>query len=340
MEGSVVVVEQLTKRFGRVQALAGVDLEVRQGTVMGLLGPNGAGKTTTVRILTTLLVPDSGRATVAGFDVVRDAEALRSEIGLAGQAAAVDENLTGLENLEMVGRLYHLPKAEARRRARDVLERFGLASASGRTARTYSGGMRRRLDLGASLVGRPQILFLDEPTSGLDPRSRLGLWEIIRELVQDGTTVLLTTQYLEEADRLADRIAVIDGGKVIAEGTADELKTRVGGEVLELRVTDRAEVARAAGAVIGLGPGGAQIDNASGDVTLPVGSDGPAILAEAVRRLDAEGVTLADLQLRRPTLDDVFLTLTGHATEAEPLEGEAGQATSRRGRRRRRERNR
>jgi ABC-2 type transport system ATP-binding protein len=316
VDAPTIVVEGITKRFGKVEALRGVDLKVFPGTVFGLLGPNGAGKTTTVRILTTLLHPDDGRATVAGYDVVRDAEPLRHVIGLAGQYAAIDENLTGLENLEMVGRLYHLRTNEARRRAEAVLERFELTGAASRTAKTYSGGMRRRLDLGASLVGRPQVLFLDEPTAGLDPRSRLEMWDIIRELVADGTTLLLTTQYMDEADRLADAIAVIDNGRVIAEGTADQLKERVGGEVLAVRVSDRAHVGAAAGAVLGLGPGGGNVDNNTGEITLPVGSDGTAILTEAVRRLDAEKIGLADIALRRPSLDDVFLSLTGHAAES------------------------
>ncbi|MBI2237082.1 MAG: ATP-binding cassette domain-containing protein, partial [Actinobacteria bacterium] len=276
---------------------------------------------------------DEGRAEVAGHDVVRDAEALRHVIGLAGQYAAVDENLTGFENLEMVGRLYHLPGQEVRRRAREILERFGLSGAANRTAKTYSGGMRRRLDLGASLVGRPQVLFLDEPTTGLDPRGRIEMWDIIRELVKDGTTLLLTTQYLEEADRLADTIAVIDEGRVIAQGTADELKTRVGGEVLSLRVSDRVKVPEAAGAVLGLGPGGGKVDNNAGEITLPVGGDGPAILTEAVRRLDAAGVRLSDIALRRPTLDDVFLALTGHAAQELPGEDGAGEEGGRRRRR-------
>src|SRR6266542_6716621 len=228
--------ERRHKRFGNVVALDGVDLQAEQGTVLGLLGPNGAGKTTTVRILTTLLPPDEGRASVVGYDVVRDADSLRAAIGLAGQYAAVDENLTGFENLEMVGRLYHLPKAEARKRAEEVLERFGLTPAAHRTAKTYSGGMRRRLDLAASLVGRPLVLFLDEPTSGLDPASRLALWELIGDLVGTGTTLLLTTQYLEEADQLADRISVIDHGRLLGEGTSDQLKDLVGGAVVELRV--------------------------------------------------------------------------------------------------------
>jgi ABC-2 type transport system ATP-binding protein len=315
-----------------VQALKGVDLAVEPASVFGLLGPNGAGKTTAVRILTTLLAPDEGHAEVAGFDVVRDAEPLRHVIGLAGQNAAVDENLTGLENIEMVGRLYHLPAPEAKRRAIEILDRFELTEAAHRTAKTYSGGMRRRLDLCASLVGRPTVLFLDEPTTGLDPRSRIEMWDIIRELQHEGTTILLTTQYLDEADRLADRIAVIDVGRVIAEGTPTELKMRVGGEVLAIRVADRARVGEAAGAVLGLGPGGGAVDNSTGEITVPVGDQGPAILTEAVRRLDAAGIVLADIALRRPTLDDVFLALTGHAAE----EAEEPKANGKRGRRGRR----
>ncbi len=329
-DAPAILVEGLKKSFGEVKAVDGVDLQVRHQIVFGLLGPNGAGKTTTVRILTTLLRPDAGRAVVAGYDVVRDAEPLRHVIGLAGQSAAVDENLTGLENLEMVGRLYHLAAAEARRRAENVLERFELTDAAHRTAKTYSGGMRRRLDLGASLVGRPQILFLDEPTTGLDPRSRLEMWDIIRELVQDGTTLMLTTQYLEEADRLCDQIAVIDNGHVIAEGTVDELKLRVGGEVLAIRVRERSMVAAAAGAVLGLGPGGGSVDNTTCEITLPVGTDGPGILTEAVRRLDDENIRLADIGLRRPSLDDVFLALTGHTAERSEDDKEGDRASSKR----------
>jgi len=324
VNGPAILVEGLIKRFGAVEALRGVDLRVEPGAVFGLLGPNGAGKTTAVRILTTLLHPDGGRATVVGRDVVRDAAELRALIGLAGQYAAVDENLTGFENLQMVGRLYHLPAEEARRRSRDVLERFELAEAGDRPAKTYSGGMRRRLDLGASLVGRPEVLFLDEPTTGLDPRGRGEMWDVIRELAIEGTTILLTTQYLEEADRLADQIAVIDDGLVIAEGTSDELKTKVGGEVLQIRVVDRSRTPEAAGLVLGLGPGGGKADNSTGEITLPVGADAPTLLAEAVRRLDGAAIVLADIGIHRPTLDDVFLSLTGHAAETAqptPVEG-------------------
>jgi len=317
---AAIVTEGLRRSFGPIKAVDGVDLAAPAGTVLGVLGPNGAGKTTIVRILTTLLTPDGGSARVAGFDVVRDAAALREVIGLAGQYAAVDENLTGRENLDLVGRLYHLGKAEARRRADEMLERFDLTDAANRTVKTYSGGMRRRLDLGASLIGRPQVLFLDEPTSGLDPRSRFSLWDLIRELVVDGTTLLLTTQYLEEADRLADHIAVIDGGRVIAEGTTDELKSRVGGDLLAVRVADRARVTEAAEAIAGLGSGAPQVVAEAGEVSLPV-SEGAAILAEVVRRLDAAGVAISDLSLHRPTLDDVFLALTGRVAEATDDDG-------------------
>jgi ABC-2 type transport system ATP-binding protein len=315
MDSAAIVVEGIAKRFGKVEALRGIDLQVRTSTVLGLLGPNGAGKTTAVRILTTLLNPDAGRATVLGLDVVRDAERVRHVIGLAGQNAAIDDNLTGLENLVMVGRLYHLSAPEAKRRAEAVLERFELGDAAHRTAKTYSGGMRRRLDLGASLVGRPKVVFLDEPTTGLDPKGRLEMWDVIRELVSDGTTLLLTTQYLDEADNLADSIAVIDGGQVIAEGTSDELKDRVGGEVLSLRIADRSKVPEAAGVVLTLGPGSGSANNETGEITLPVGTEGTSILTEAVRRLDDAQIKLADIALRRPSLDDVFLALTGHAAE-------------------------
>jgi ABC-2 type transport system ATP-binding protein len=302
----------LRKSYGDVQALAGVDLRVPQGTVLGLLGPNGAGKTTAVRILTTLLPPDGGTARVAGIDVVEQPAALRANIGLAGQYAAVDENLTGFENLEMVGRLYHLPKAEARTRAHELLEQFDLTDAGDRLVRTYSGGMRRRLDLGAALVARPPVLFLDEPTTGLDPRSRLALWETIEGRVAAGTTVLLTTQYLDEADRLADRIAVIDRGRVIAEGTSDELKSRVGGERLELRLEDPSGCAQAVEVLASMCEGRPEVDD--GLIRVPL-RDRRGAIAEAVRRLDGAGLAIDDLVVARPTLDDVFLSLTGHAAE-------------------------
>jgi ABC-2 type transport system ATP-binding protein len=293
-----------------------VDLTVAEGSVLGLLGPNGAGKTTVVRILTTLLLADAGRAEVVGLDVVRDADAVRGAIGLTGQYAAVDEYLTGFENLEMVGRLYRLPKREARTRAGELLDRFDLTGAADRPAKTYSGGMRRRLDIAASLIARPRVLFLDEPTTGLDPRSRLSMWEFIADLADGGTTILLTTQYLEEADRLADRMVVIDRGKVIARGTADQLKAQVGGQRLEFTLSSAAELATVAERLRPLGVDEPRLDEQTRRLSLPV-SGGTDALAEALRRLEGSGVDVLDVGLRRPDLDDVFLTLTGHMAEAD-----------------------
>ena len=326
MSDAAIEVNDLRKSFKDVHALAGIDLEAPAGTVLGLLGPNGAGKTTAVRILTTLLPPDGGSARVAGLDVVKDAGELRSKIGLAGQYAAVDENLSGRENLEMVGRLYHMSRADAGERADQLLERFELSDAGGRLAKTYSGGMRRRLDLAASLVGRPPVLFLDEPTTGLDPRSRNGLWAVIRELVAEGTTLLLTTQYMEEADHLAGHIAVIDHGQVIAKGTPDELKAKIGGQVLEVRPANPAAVDRAAELLVELTGNQATIDRDIRLISVPMPD--PAWLPVAVRRLDEAGITLVDLALRRPSLDEVFLTLTGRPAEADPPQDGAGHERS------------
>jgi ABC-2 type transport system ATP-binding protein len=312
--GPAIQVEGLRKRFGDVVALDGLDLIGPEGTVLGLLGPNGAGKTTLVRALATLLTPDSGRALVLGHDVVANAFEVRREIGLAGQFAAVDEILTGRENLEMVGMLYRLGRAEATRRATEVLERFGLSDAADRRASTYSGGMRRRLDLAATLVGRPRVVFLDEPTTGLDPRSRAELWDMVRELRDGGTTILLTTQYLDEADQLAQLIAVIDQGRIVAEGTAAELKERVGSDRLVIRLSDvnRNVEARAALSTLA---GEDPIATDDGGLSLPMGSD--EIPAAAIRSLDGAGIKVNGIEIVQPTLDDVFLTLTGRRVEAE-----------------------
>ena len=315
----VIKARGLVKRYQGVAALDGLDLSVPEGTIMGLLGPNGAGKTTAVRILTTLLDADEGSATVAGIDVMRDPAGVRSRIGLSGQYAAVDEYLTGFENLEMVGRLYKLGAKQAKARARELLERFDLAEAGDRVSKGYSGGMRRRLDLAGALVIAPPVLFLDEPTTGLDPRSRTGMWDVIRELVSGGTTLLLTTQYLEEADRLADDIVVIDKGKIIAQGTADQLKSQVGGERIELVVEDPARVddaRRVLAAVAVDEEAGVSFDEHTRRLTASV-QGGGAALQQALRGLDEAGVVALDVGLRRPTLDDVFLTLTAHAAETE-----------------------
>ena len=318
MSSTMISAEGLIKIYHaqkrEVRALDGLDLTVEEGTVLGLLGPNGAGKTTTVRILSTLLKPDGGRATVAGYDVVRDAQRLRSVIGLSGQYAAVDENLTGRENLYLFGRLYQLSKAEAKQRAEVLLEAFALTDAADRVAKGYSGGMRRRLDLAGALTGRPRLIFLDEPTTGLDPRSRLSMWEVIRARVREGTTILLTTQYLEEADELAHDIAVVDTGRIIARGTADDLKSQIGGERIEVVVHDRDRIGDAVDVLARIGEGEPSVDQHIRKITVPA-LGGAERLVQVVRDFDLEGIKIDDIGLRRPTLDDVFLTLTGHAAE-------------------------
>ncbi|MBM7171882.1 ATP-binding cassette domain-containing protein [Streptomyces sp. G44] len=313
MPGAIYA-EGLVKTFGDVRALDGVDLDVPEGTVLGLLGPNGAGKTTAVRCLTTLLTPDSGKAVVAGIDVLKHPDEVRRSIGLSGQFAAVDEYLTGRENLQMVGRLYQMRAKEAKARAGELLDRFHLADAADRPSKTYSGGMRRRLDLAAALVVSPPVMFMDEPTTGLDPRNRQQLWEVIQELVAGGTTLLLTTQYLEEADHLAHDICVVDHGRVIARGTSDQLKARTGGERVEVVVHRRDHIPAAAEVLRGFGKGDVGVAEHTRKLTVPV-SGGAKLLAEVIRELDVRGIEIDDVGLRRPTLDDVFISLTGHAAE-------------------------
>ncbi len=332
MADSAVHIEGVVKRFGATEALAGVDLDVEEATVFGLLGPNGAGKTTLVRVLATLLAPDAGRAEVFGRDVVHDAAGVRELLGLTGQFAAIDEMLTGRENLQMFGRLFDLSAADARRRAGELLERFDLADAADRPARTYSGGMRRRLDLASSLLTRPRVLFLDEPTTGLDPRSRNEIWAVVRELVRDGTTLLLTTQYLEEADQLAERIAVIDHGRVIAQGTGSELKDRVGGQILEVELMSSTERELARATLAGIGCGEPEPGERLAQLTLPAPRDGLEMIEDAASALRKANIAVSDLGLRRPTLDDVFLQMTGAPPRENGAGGAGGESASSDGR--------
>ncbi|MEU5596241.1 ATP-binding cassette domain-containing protein [Streptomyces sp. NPDC020298] len=324
MPGAIYA-EGLVKTFGDVKALDGVDLDVPEGTVLGLLGPNGAGKTTTVRCLTTLLRPDRGQAVVAGIDVLKHPDAVRRSIGLSGQFAAVDEYLTGRENLQMVGRLYQMRAKAAKTRAEELLEQFHLTEAADRPTKTYSGGMRRRLDLAAALVVSPPVMFMDEPTTGLDPRNRQQLWEVIKQLVSGGTTLLLTTQYLEEADHLAHDIAVVDQGRVIAQGTSDQLKARTGGERVEVVVHERDHIATAEEVLRGFGKGDTTVEEHTRKLTVPV-TGGAKLLAEVIRELDTRGIEIDDIGLRRPTLDDVFLSLTGHVAEVKDEENGAAKS--------------
>jgi ABC-2 type transport system ATP-binding protein len=319
-----IIAEGVYKAFGKVKALDGIDLTVPRGSVLGVLGPNGAGKTTAVRILTTLLMPDAGRVVVDGIDVLADPARVRTRLGLAGQSAAIVEEFSGRENLELIGRLFHLSARESRDRATELLESFGLTEAKDRRAKTYSGGMMRRLDLAASLVAKPNVLFLDEPTTGLDPRARAEMWQVIRDLVAAGTTLLLTTQYLEEADELADNIVVFDRGHVIAEGTADDLKDTIGGDVVEFTVSDPRKLTSALRAVTGCGEGDPEIDKDKAEITVRAGRNGSGVLLDVVRQLDAKRIKVHGLGVRRPSLDDVFLALTGH--RAEESESEAKEA--------------
>ncbi|MFF3936307.1 ATP-binding cassette domain-containing protein [Streptomyces phaeofaciens] len=326
MPGAIYA-EGLVKTFGDVKALDGVDLDVPEGTVLGLLGPNGAGKTTTVRCLTTLLRPDRGRAEVAGLDVLKHPNEVRRSIGLSGQFAAVDEYLTGRENLQMVGQLYQMKAKPAKARAAELLDQFDLADAADRPAKTYSGGMRRRLDLAAALVVSPPVMFMDEPTTGLDPRNRQLLWDVIKRLVSGGTTLLLTTQYLEEADHLAHDIAVVDHGRVIARGTSDQLKARTGGERVEVVVHEREHIATAREVLAGFGKGDTTVEEHTRKLTVPV-TGGAKLLAEVIRELDTRGIEIDDIGLRRPTLDDVFLSLTGHVAELKNNEENGKEAAA------------